>query len=76
MDGPGDDQTKRSKSDRERQISYDIAYTESKKNDTNELITKQKQSHRFRERTHGYGVGGRGGRVDWEFGTGMYTPLT
>ena len=26
MDGPRDDHTKRSKSDRERQISYDITY--------------------------------------------------
>ena len=29
--GPGDYHTKWSKSDRERQISYDIAYMESKK---------------------------------------------
>ena len=41
MDGPGDYHTKPSKSDRERQISHDIAYTRNlKKNDTNELIYK------------------------------------
>ena len=39
MDGLGDDHTKWSKPDRERQISYDITYMQNlkKKNDTNEL---------------------------------------
>ena len=41
MDGSRDYHTKRSKSDRERQISYDITYMWNlKKNDTNELIYK------------------------------------
>ena len=40
MDGPRDDHTKRSKSDRERQISYDITYIWSLKYDTNKLIYK------------------------------------
>ena len=41
MDGPGDYHTKWNKSDRERQISYGIAYMQNlKKNDTNELIYK------------------------------------
>ena len=42
MDGPRDDQTKWSQSDRERQISYDITYTWNLtlKSDTNELIYK------------------------------------
>ena len=41
MGGPIDYHTKWSKSDRERQISYDITYIWSlKKNDTNELIYK------------------------------------
>ena len=43
MNGPRDDRTKWSKSDRERQISYDIAYLwnlKKKKKDTNELIYK------------------------------------
>ena len=39
MDGPRDCHTEWSKSDRERQISYDITYTWNlKKNGTNELI--------------------------------------
>ena len=39
MDGLRDCHTKRSKPDRERQISYDISYTwNKKKNDTEELI--------------------------------------
>ena len=41
MDGPGDYHTQWSKSDRERQISYDITYMQNlKRNDTNELIYK------------------------------------
>ena len=42
MDEPRDDHTKWSKSDRERQISYDIAYMWSlkKKKSINELIYK------------------------------------
>ena len=41
MNGPGDYHTKWSKSDRERQISYNIAYMQNlKKNDTNGLIYK------------------------------------
>ena len=39
-DGPGDYHTKWNKSDRERQIAYDIAYMWNLKNDTNELIYK------------------------------------
>ena len=40
MDGPRDYRTKWSKSDRERQISYDITYMWNLKNDTNEIIYK------------------------------------
>ena len=42
MDGPGDCHSKWSKSDRERQISYDIKkyMWNTKKNDTNQLIYK------------------------------------
>ena len=43
MDGPGDYHTKWSKSDRERQISYDIAYMRNlttTTKDTNELTYK------------------------------------
>ena len=38
MDGPRDYHTKRSKSDRERQIPYDITYRWNLKYDTNEHI--------------------------------------
>ena len=40
MDGPRDYHTKRSKSDRERQISYDITYKWNLKSNTNELLYK------------------------------------
>ena len=42
MDGPRDYHTKWSKSDRERQISYDSTYVESKKLIQVNLIVKQK----------------------------------
>ena len=40
MDGPRDYHTKCSKSDREKQVSYDITYMCDVLNDTNELIYK------------------------------------
>ena len=41
MDGPGDYNIKWSKSDRERQILYNITYIQkSKKDDTNKLVYK------------------------------------
>ena len=43
------------KSERERQISYDILYMwKLRRNDTNELIYKQKQIHRHRRQTYSY----------------------
>ena len=36
----------------EKEISYDIAYMQNQKNDTNELIYKQ--THRLTEWTYGY----------------------
>ena len=42
MDRPWDYRAKWSKPDRERQISYDIAYCEILKKDTNEFIYKTK----------------------------------
>ena len=39
-DGPGECHTEWSKSERERQISYDITYMWNLKNDVNELIYK------------------------------------
>ena len=38
------------------------------------LYTKQKQTHRLRERTYGYQGKGWGG-IDWEFGIDTYTLL-
>ena len=40
MNGPRDDHTKWNKSERERQISYDIAYMWNLKDETKELIYK------------------------------------
>ena len=40
MDRPTDYHTKWNKSDRQREISYDIAYMWSLKNDINELVYK------------------------------------
>ena len=40
MDGPRDCRTEQSKSDRDRQISYDIIYMWNLKNGTNEVIYK------------------------------------
>ena len=45
--------SKSCKSDRERQVSCDMAYIPTLKTDTNELI-KQKQTHRHRKQTDGY----------------------
>ena len=42
MDGPRDHHTKRSKSERERQIPHDITYLLNLKYDTNEHIYKTK----------------------------------
>ena len=53
MRGPRDYHTKWSKSKTESQIPYDITYMWNLKYDTNELFTKQKQTHRHREQTCG-----------------------
>ena len=40
------------------------------------LLTKQKQSHRYRKQTHGYQRGKvGGGEINWEFGIDIYIPL-
>ena len=63
MDGPRDCYTELSKSDREREISYDIACMRNlKRNDTNELIYKT-ETERLREQIYGY-QGGRVGGMD------------
>ena len=76
MDEIGDDHTKWSKSDRERQISYDIAYMWNLKTMIQvNSFTKQKQAHRFREWIYSYWREGWGGGIDWEIGIGMYALL-
>ena len=80
IDGPRDYHTKWSKSDRERQISYDIAYMQYlKKMIQMHLFTKQKQTHRLREWTYGYW----GGKVEgmdrlgvWDQHVHMYVYMT
>ena len=61
MDGPRNYHTKWSKSDRERQILWYHMWN--LKNDTSELISKQKQTHRTLKQTYVYqrGQGGREG---------------
>ena len=41
---------------------HDTAYMRDQKNDTNELIYKQKQTHRIRKQIYGYQRGKVGGR--------------
>ena len=61
MDGLGGHYAKWSRSHRERQILYDMAYVELKKYDKLVNKTKKKQTHRYREQTSGYQWGeGRG----------------
>ena len=77
MDGPRDCHTEWSKSDRERQISYDITYMWNQKNDTVNLFTKEKQTHRLREWTYGYQGGWVGRRdrlgvLDWHVHTAIF----
>ena len=54
------------KSEKERQILYDIIYMQNLKYGTNEPVNKQKQTHRHGEQTCSC-QGGRSG-MDWEFG--------
>ena len=51
-------------------MSYDIAYMwNQKKKDTNELISKQKQTHKHRKQTYGYQREG----INQGFGINIYT---
>ena len=63
MDGPGDYHIKWSKSDRERQISYDITYMWNLKKKVIQMNLFIKQTHRVREWTYGYWGEGCGGEV-------------
>ena len=59
--------TKWNEPDRQRQISYDISYVESNKNNNKKiqmnLYTKQKQTHRHGKQTYGY-QRGKMGRIN------------
>ena len=46
--------SKRSKSDRGRQIPYDITYVWNLTHDISDVFMKQKQTHRHRKQTYGY----------------------
>ena len=63
MDATGDSHTKRSKSERERQIPYDITYMRNLKYSTNEPIYKTKI-----ETIESRLVIARGWRMDWNLG--------
>ena len=77
MDGLGDYHTKRSQSDRGRQISYDYHLNvEPKKMILMNLSAKQEQTHRLKRMNLWLLEGGRSRRgTDWEFGTDMYMLL-
>ena len=51
MDGPRDDQTKQNKSEREKQMPYDITYTWNLKCDVNPHNCETKQTRRQRGQT-------------------------
>ena len=54
MCGPSDGHIERSKSDREGETPHGIPDTGNlKRNDANELLTKQKETHRLRGQTEG-----------------------
>ena len=80
MGETGDDHTKWSKSDRERQISYDIAFMwnlKKKKMMPMNLFTKRKQAHRLREQTYAYQKEGWLGKdrlwvLDWLVQTAIF----
>ena len=62
MDGTRDSHTKGSKSERERQIPYDITYMWNPKLAQMNLSTEQKQTHECREQIYCcQGVGGESG---------------
>ena len=54
MDEPGDDHSKWSKPDWERQISHDIYMWNLKKQTSEITTTKKKKTHNYREQTSGY----------------------
>ena len=66
MDGPRDCHTEWNKSDREREMSYDIPYMWNlKRNDTKKLTYKTKETHRLREWNYGCPWLKAGGTDSW-----------
>ena len=76
MNGLIDEHTKWSKSDRERQVSYEIPnmWTLIKMIQKNPF-TKKKQSQRFWNQTYGFQRGKAGEGINYEFGINRHTPL-
>ena len=74
MDGPGDYHTKWSKSDRGRQISYDIAYMHNLKKRYKWTYLQNRNRQTDLENKFMV-MRGRRGRIDWEFEINMYTLL-
>ena len=68
MDGLTDYHARWSKSEREKQILYDISMWNLKKMTHMNLSVKQKQIHSHREQTCGCQWGGAVRGKDWEFG--------
>ena len=73
MDGPRDYQIKWSKSDRQKQISYDFIYIWNLKNDTNEHIYKTDLWRKTQIYDYQRGSGGGGEKLGvWDY---IYTAI-
>ena len=70
MDGPRDYHTKRSKSEREREIPYDIIYMWNRKYDTNELIYETETDSQT-QKTDLWLPRGRGAGEGWSGSLGL-----
>ena len=73
MDGPRDCHIEWSKSEREKQISYNIAYMWNLEIWCRLTYLQRRNSHRCREQTYGYQGGKGGGGTNWEIGIDIYT---
>ena len=75
MDGPRDCHTEWSKSDRDRQISYDIAYMWNLKKGYKWTYLQSRNRVTDVENKLMVTKWGRGGGMNWEIGTDIYTLL-
>ena len=75
MNGPRDCHTERNKSDRERQISYDITYTWNLKKWYKGTYLQKINRVTDVENKLMVTMGERGGGVNWETRIDIYTPL-